>query len=207
MKPRTLVLTVAVTAIAVTPGARAQSQADQPFVAGGTIDIHLDRGDYEIRAAPDDHVRLTLTGSTGKAAVNVATNGNHAVVTVKNTPRNFRCVIEVPKVSDILLRLSAGDLDIAEIIGNKDIESKAGDMKIAAGDPGEYASVHASAKAGDVSPGPFAPPSPKKRGISGAASVVLGSPKGGFIGRSVNWTGQGKYKLHARVGAGDLQLR
>ena len=179
-------------AIAVPALAHAQTKtADKAFVTGGKVDIHLDAGDYEVRAAPDNHVRVTMTGRTGNATVDVVVAGTRADVTVKDTSHtNFKCVIEVPKVSDVAIRLSAGDLDVQEIAGSKDIESTAGDVRIVVGNADDYGKVDASVKVGDLSPGPFG-----------------GSKKEGLISQSVSWSGKGKYTLRASLGAGDLKLK
>ena len=171
-------------------GAHAQTKsAEKAFVSGGKVDIHLDAGDYEVRAAADNHVRVTMTGRTGNATVDVAVDGKHADVTVRSTSRtNFKCVIEVPKVSDVAIRLSAGDLDVGEITGSKDIESTAGDVRIAVGNPDEYASVDASVSVGDLSGGPF------------------GKADGSFIAHSIKKSGKGKHTFRAHLGAGDLKL-
>ena len=178
-------------AIAVPALAHAQTKtADKAFVTGGKVDIHLDAGDYEVRGASDNHIRVTMTGRTGNATVDVAVAGGHADVTVKGTAHtNFKCIIEVPKVSDVAIRLNAGDLDVGAIAGSKDIESTAGDVRIAVGRTDDYAKVDASVKVGDLSAGPFG-----------------GSKKEGFISQSVNWSGKGKYTLRASLGAGDLKL-
>ena len=82
-------------AIAVPALVHAQTKtADKAFVTGGKVDIHLDAGDYEVRAAPDNHVRVTMTGNTGSATVEVAVAGAHADVTVKGTSHtNFKGII------------------------------------------------------------------------------------------------------------------
>ena len=164
--------------------------ADRTFVAGGKVDIHLDAGDYEVRAASDNHVRVTMTGRTGDATVDVAIAGTHADVTVRNTSHtNFTCVIEVPKVSDVAIRLSAGDLRVGDITGSKDIESTAGDVSIAVGNSAAYASVDAAVRIGDLSTGPF----------DGSQS--------GLLGHELRWTGKGKHTLRAHLGVGDLKLQ
>jgi hypothetical protein len=185
------VLTAFAVAIALPALVHAQTKtAEKAFVPGGKVDVHLDAGDYEVRAAPDNHIRVTMTGNTGSATVEVAIAGAHADVTVKGTSHtNFKCVIEVPKVADVAIRLSAGDLTVGEIAGSKDIESTAGDMRIAVGRLDDYGKVDASVKIGDLSPGPFG-----------------GSKKEGFVSQSVNWSGKGKYTLRATLGAGDLKL-
>ena len=190
MTTRAITAAVIAAAIAVPALAHAQIRtADKSFVSAGKIDIHLDAGAYEVRAAPDNHVRVTMSGNTRNASVDVTIAGTHADVTVTNTSHsNFKCVIEVPKVSDVAIRLSAGDLKVAEIAGSKDIETTAGDVKIAAGDPDSYSKVDASVRIGDLSAGPF------------------GNTKGSFLSKSVNWSGKGTHTLRAKLGVGDLKL-
>jgi hypothetical protein len=170
--------------------AHAQTKsADQAFVSGGKVDIHLDAGDYEVRAASDNHVRVTMTGRTGSATVDVAVDGRHADVTVRHTSRtSFKCIVEVPKISDVAIRLSAGDLDVGTITGSKDIQSTAGDVRIAVGNLDEYANVDASVSVGDLSGGPF------------------GDADGQFISHSIKKTGKGKHTFRVHLGAGDLKL-
>jgi hypothetical protein len=177
-------------ALAAPEAAEAQTKsADKAFVSGGKVDIHLDAGDYEVRAASDNHVRVTMTGRTGSATVDVTVAGSHADVTVRNTSfTNFKCLIEVPKVSDVAIRLSAGDLEVGPITGSKDIESTAGDVRIAVGNPDDYSSIDAAVTVGDLSGGPF------------------GSAEGSFIAHSIKKTGKGRRTFRAHLGAGDLKL-
>ena len=185
------IIGVVICAVAAPAQAQDQSKsADRTFVSGGKVDVHLDAGDYEVRAAADNHVRVMLTGNTGNATVAVDIAGPHADVTVRNTSRtNFHCVIEVPKTSDVAVRLSAGDLNVGPINGSKDIESTAGDVKIAVGSPDDYSSVDASVSVGDLSGGPF------------------GSPDGGIVSHAIKKTGKGRRTLRVHLGAGDLALR
>jgi len=55
-----------------------------------------------------------------------ATEGTSARVKSKDTPRNFRATIEVPAQADLVIHLTAGELVIEPIAGNKDINSSAG---------------------------------------------------------------------------------
>jgi len=164
-------------------------KADKPFVAAGSIEMHLDAGSYTVRVAPDEHIRISIGGNTGNAVAELTTNGAHANLTVRDTPHNnFRATVEVPQTADLTLHLSAGNLDIAAITGNKDIESKAGNVTISVPNPNDYGSVDASVKVGDVNAGPF-----------GNSSSGL-SPH-------LTWSGPGKYKLRASLGAGNLELK
>ena len=162
--------------------------ADKAFVSGGKINCDLSGGGYEIKTAADNHIRVAVGGNTGDAKVDVTVNGSSADVKVKDTPHsNFRAVIEVPATADLVVRLSGGELKIAAITGNKDVESYAGNVEIAAGDPNNYAQVDAAVKAGELNASPF------------------GGSKSGLM-QEFTWSGSGKYTLRAHLGAGNLTI-
>ena len=73
------------------------------------------------------------------------------------------------------------------IRGNKDIEMHAGDVDIDVGRPEDYKHVDAALWAGDLTATPFH------------------VNKGGLF-RSFDWNGNGPYRLHAHLMAGDLRL-
>ena len=100
--------------------------------------------------------------------------------------------IEVPKTSDLIVRLSGGNLVLSGITGNKDIDSVAGNAEIAIGDLNDYASMEATVKAGDLNVGAF----------TGAKT----EDSFGLLHRA-SWSGKGTYKLRANLGAGNLVLR
>jgi len=181
-------ITLALAAVALLIGA---PNVDKPFVTGGAIVMQLSGGEYEIVPATDNHIRVTLSGNIGNTKTDVHIDGEHAGITVSNTPNhgNFHARIEVPKNSDLKLSLSAGDLTVGAIRGNKNIEATAGDVKIDVGNTADYAAADASVRVGDLSGGPF------------------GEAKGSFISKSLTWSGKGKYTFHAKLGAGDLTLR
>ena len=162
---------------------------EKPFASGGKIDMQLSGGSYEIRPAASNHIRVTLGGNPGNAKVDLTTSSTHADVKVKDTPgNNFQATIEVPRAADLVVRLTGGNLVIAAITGNKDVESYAGNVQIAVGDPKEYSSVDATVKAGDINAG------------------VFGGSKSGLF-QQFKWSGPGKYTLRAHLGAGNLELR
>jgi hypothetical protein len=173
-----------------------QSQAEgpgkvteKPFASGGKIEMQLSAGGYTVRPGDGNAIRVTLSGNAGATKVDVTTGEAQASVSVKETPsNNFQATIDVPKNADLVIRLSAGELKVEAIDGNKDIESNAGNVDIVTGDSKDYASVDASVKAGDLTAGPF------------------GESQSGLF-RSLTWTGQGKYTLRARLLAGNLTLR
>ena len=101
---------------------------------------------------------------------------------------NFRAVIEVPRKTDLRVRMTAGDLHVGDVEGNKDIEVRAGSLELSALRPQDYARADFSVRIGDV-----------------IAPIVKEAKSG--LWRSFRTYGPGKYRLHAHVGVGDLTLR
>jgi hypothetical protein len=164
-------------------------KAEKPFAAGGSIEMQLDGGNYEIRPASGDRIRISFGGNAGSAMADVTTVGTHANLAIKDTPHNnFKATVEVPQTSDLVLHLTGGNLEMAAITGNKEIDSKAGNVTVAVIDSNDYSSVDASVAMGNLEAGPFG------RADSG-------------VGNHFTWSGRGKYTLNAKLGAGNLELK
>ena len=164
-------------------------KTEKPFASGGKIEMQLEGGNYEIRPATGDQIRVSFKGNYEGATSDVAINGTQATVSVKNTPHsNFNAILEVPKTVDVKIHLAAGNLEMAALTGNKDIDSGAGNMEISVGNPQEYGSVDASNKAGNLEASPF------------------GKSDSGLM-KHITWAGTGKYTLRASLGAGNLELK
>jgi hypothetical protein len=180
--------------VAAIPALQAQyGVTEKIFVSAGRIEMQLGAGSYTIRPASDTHIRVTIGDDSGRARVSLTTNATRATVAVTDTPsENFQATIEVPKVSDLIIRLSGGNFVLSGITGNKDIDSLAGNTEISIGDPNEYGSMEATVKAGELNIGAF----------SGAKT----EDSFGLLHRA-SWSGKGKYTLRANLGAGNLVLR
>jgi hypothetical protein len=164
-------------------------KVDKPFAAAGSIEMQLDGGDYIIRAGPDERIRVSFTGNTGNAAADLETNGTHAKLAIRDTPHNnFQATVEIPAKADLTVHLSGGNLEVAAITGNKDIDSTAGNVGIVIPNSNDYGNVDAGVKAGNLDAGPFGDSS------SGLAPHL-------------KWTGSGKYTLRVSLGAGNLELK
>ena len=192
MKPRPILATVllmaATAAAQSTPG-----RVEQTFHNDGSVKMDLEAGDYEVRAGASDKVVIRYITRTPeqlkRVDVRINATGRYAKVIISNAPHNdFHAIIEVPPHTGLTIRLSAGDLDVNGIEGDKDIESHAGDLEIDVVRAEQYGSVDAAVKAGDLS------------------APAFQVSKGGLF-RSFRWNGPGKYRLHASLGAGDLKLR
>ena len=164
------------------------SPAEKDFVSGGRIEIRLESGDYDIRASTDNRIHVRWNEASG-ARVKLTTNGKSADLRVENTPHNnFHATIEVPALADVRIRLTAGNLSVSGIKGDKDIELNAGNLNISVGSSSDWGDVDASVTAGDLN------------------APAFQEVRGGLF-RSFKWKGPGKYRLHVHAMAGDINLR
>lgn len=166
------------------------SPAEKEFVSGGKVEMTLESGDYKIRASADNRIHVRWNEASAKGVrVKLTTNGKSADVRVENTPHdNFHAIIEVPALADVRVRLTAGNVEMAGIKGDKDIEANAGNLNISVGSSSDWGEVDASVTAGDLN------------------APAFQEARGGLF-RSFKWKGPGKYKLHVRLMAGDVNLR
>jgi hypothetical protein len=167
-----------------------KSPVSAKFAAAGKIRMDICPGGVNIVGVGDDQIRVAYDsnryGTNVKVRIHVS--GDHADLIVSRCPHhNFEFSVEVPRSSDLYVRMLAGDLNVKGITGNKDVELHFGQLTIDAGEPNQYSHVDGSVMSGDLEAPPF--------DVS----------KGGLF-RSFEHTGTGQYRLHAHVGAGELDL-
>ena len=164
---------------------------EQDFKAGGNLKLELSAADYTIRGTQDAKIRVWVTAKDPDKVKDVkfstATAGGNGKLKITGPHNDIQYTIELPSRLDLTVRLYAGDLNLAGIEGSKDIEIHAGDLNLNVGNPQDYRDVDLSVLVGDLNAGPFAV---NKSGI----------------GRKYHQTSSGRYKLHAHVGAGDLNV-
>jgi hypothetical protein len=165
---------------------------ERNFAPGGTVKMDLAAGEYVIRpGASADKVNVRWrTDKPEKAEhvrVTVEVEGSECRIVARGPRNSFHVEVELPSRADLHVHLSAGDINVRGIEGNKNIECRAGDITVDIGRADDYGPVDASVRIGDFE----APP--------------LGASKGGFA-RKFKWQGPGKYALHAHVGVGSLSF-
>jgi len=199
---RTSFLLATALALSVASGA-AQTKLDvkdienHPFTAdfnsGGKLRMYLRSGDFHIVGGSDNRITVRITGRNAYRAsdmrVQLEGSNNSADLTVSGGPKNdLEVTIEVPRKTGLYVRMSAGNLELQHVTGDKDAELHAGELVIEVGDPSDYSRVDASVYSGGLEASPF------------------GESHGGLF-RSFHKEGNGRYHLHAHVGAGDLTLQ
>ena len=169
----------------------ASEPLDTEFVDGGEITIQLSAGEHRITASRDSHIRVSWrlddNYDDGDVDARTVINGAEARLELDGPRKNFRTVIEVPQNSNLIVRLSAGELDVEKVTGDKDIRLRAGDLSIEVGDAKDFAHVEGSLWAGDISAGPF-------------------NIEAEGLFRSIEYVGEGERTLRFHLYAGDVDL-
>jgi hypothetical protein len=155
------------------------------------LEIELGSGDYQIVASASDSIAVVYDDANVEAArkVEVQIGSGHGQNHLKivGPKSNFHAVIEVPRKTDMRVRMNTGGLRVGDVEGNKDIEVLAGNLELNSLRPQDYAQADFSVRIGDV----YAP--------------LFNTAKSG-LWRSFKTAGPGKYRLHAHVGVGDMTL-
>ena len=139
------------------------------------------------------HVSCT-SGSEGDAErIRIRLQGNQddetlTIVGDLREGNNVRVRIEVPRKTSLRVEMSAGEVKVEEIAGDKDIDLYAGRIAISSTRPWDYRSVDVSVSVGSVK------------------APVYGAEKGGFFRSITKETAAGEYSLHAHVIAGEIAL-
>lgn len=165
-------------------------EVERKFVSGGTVRLELDAGDYEIIGSREERIRVTWDDKENDSDVSLRIDSAASRATLRtDTPWHdgAKIRIELPRRTNIVVKLSAGDLDISGIEGSKDVSAGAGDVKIGVGSRDQYRYVNASVRVGELNADPF---HVNKDGLF----------------RSFEWTGKGTYELRAHLTVGDLRL-
>ena len=163
------------------------------FVPAGQVELRVRYGDVHISPAQDSQISITYTLHSNhtdfihKVEPRFEVKGSNATLTLK-APRKGAVDVDlkVPAQTDVYLRLSAGDVTLGPIEGNKDVETHAGDIDIDVAREASYGPVDASTHAGDV-------------------AAPFGKPHG-WIGNSLKYQGAGAYRIHAHTFAGDVRF-
>ncbi len=160
------------------------------FRSGGALKMDLCSSGVKVVGVDKPRLRVAYDSKKdmSKVSVRLKSSGSEGIVEIDNCPHeDFRITIEVPRTSDLYVRMAAGQLDIDDVTGSKDLKMHAGEMNVELGRAEDYASVEASVMTGEVD------------------APIYNVNKGGLF-RSIERKGPGRYRLSAHVGAGQVSL-
>jgi hypothetical protein len=171
---------------------RAKESLERAFSQNGRVRMDLAAGEYHISGSPDGRIRLEWSvrdpAHLARVRARAEVRDRDAIITTDGpTNKGLNVAIQVPRQADLHVRLTAGELRIEGIQGNKDVELHAGEVRIDVGRAEDYHNVDASVWAGEIRAVPF---QVHKEGLF----------------RSFDWRGKGPYRLHAKLKAGELRL-
>ena len=163
------------------------------FAAGGKLRMRVRSGEVRVIGTEQNAISVEVSGKKAKEArdLRVRLDERHGAsdLRISGGPRNdITLTIRIPKNTDLYARVPFGEVRVDDVSGNKDIEVHAGELTVSVGSPADYAHVDASVVSGELDGEPF------------------GESHGGLF-RSFRKDGNGKYRLHAHLGAGQLTLR
>lgn len=192
-----LVVLFAPLSLAQTNKIEVSSLSDHPFQvdypSGSQLSIRVRSGDVRVVGSAENKVTVKVDAKDPDKAREVTVRferlDNSAELRISGGPKNDLWItVEVPKSTGLFVRMPAGQLEISNVTGDKDVQLHAGELIVGVGNPADYSHVDASVTTGGLEAPPF------------------GESHGGLF-RSFQKSGNGKYKLHAHVGVGDLTLR
>jgi len=162
------------------------------FSSNGNLRLHIRSGDVRVEGSEGEKIVVSCQSrkSQDLRAVHISftSSGKDGDLNISGGPHNdLQIVVQIPKRSNLWLRMPAGELHVKGVRGSKDVEVHAGDVTVDVGHPDDYDHVDASVNAGELDADAFH------------------INKGGLF-RSFSRSGPGNFRMHAHVGAGQLTL-
>ena len=163
------------------------------FEAGRKLKLHVRSGEIRIIGTSENRISVDVSGANAHAArkvkVRFERGKNSSELRVCGGPRSdLTITIRIPSDTDLYARVPFGEVHVENLTNNQDVELHAGELTIDVGDAADYAQVHASVLTGELDAEPF------------------DESRAGLF-RSFKTKGNGRYRLHAHVGAGELTLQ
>jgi hypothetical protein len=163
------------------------------FAPGGRLQLEVQSGDVWISGSDTNKISIHYEGrrqnDISDVVVRCKKTGSNAALEISGGPRKeFQIRIEIPRETELHVRMPFGELNIAGVRGGKDASLYAGQLTMEIGDPQDYAQIEASVLTGELD------------------LSALRVDKGGLF-RSYKKDGPGKYRLYAHVGSGEIALR
>ncbi len=158
------------------------------FMPGGTIDLDLSAGGFEIRGTTENQIKVEVDrGDFSATHCQVHVSGSNANVRLDGPANNFHAIVYVPQQSNLKVNQTVGELRISKVEGDKYVGLNIGQIRIDMAPTEKIKSVDAAVTIGSVRARPWGP------------------GKGGFF-RSFRTGGKGSYTVNAHLDIGDIEL-
>ncbi len=168
---------------------------DAPLRSSATLTIDSRPAGMEIVGTDHETIHVSCTADYTESAtgirLRISGTANHAKLTITGAYMkhgNLKIRVEVPRKTNLGVQMSAGEVKVDEVVGDKDIELHAGQISISSAREWNYRNVNASVDIGEVD------------------ARVYGMDKGGFFRVFRKENADGEYRLHAHVTTGQIDL-
>jgi hypothetical protein len=170
-----------------------QQKFEANLTSGASLRLHLHEGDFRVVGSDSEKISVRVAGKNAEQAkqikIRLKRSDGDVDLKLSHVPKKeLQVTIEIPRSTNLYARMRGGDLSVEGVVGDKNLELTGGDLTIQVGSPEDYSHVDLSVRFGDVTGAQF------------------GDPKG-WLGNAVRKEGNGRYRLHAHVMAGDLVLK
>jgi DUF4097 and DUF4098 domain-containing protein YvlB len=168
---------------------------DAPLRPGAVLTVHSRPAGLEIVGTDQAaiHVSCTSGNEVDAQRIHIRFKGNQDDETLTiagdlHKEDNVRVRIEVPRKTSLRVEMSAGEVKVEEIAGDKEINLYAGQITISSTRAWDYRKVDVSVTIGEVN------------------APVYGAQKGGFFRGITKENANGEFSLHAHVLTGQIDL-
>jgi hypothetical protein len=130
------------------------------FASRGQLELRIRPAEIHIIGSDEDRVVVRVGGWQGLDSKDVGArfekHGSAGVLEITGGARNDMSItVQVPKESNLVVRVFAGDVEVRDIVGDKDLELNFGALRIGVGGATGYSTVKASVSSGEIDAKPF----------------------------------------------------
>ena len=168
---------------------------DAPLRPRAVLTVHSRPAGLEIVGTDQAAIHVSCTsgdeGDAQRIRIRFKGNQDDETLTIAGDLRkgdNVRVRIEVPRKTSLRVEMSAGEVKVEEIAGDKEINLYAGQITISSTRAWDYRKVDVSVTIGEVN------------------APVYGAQKGGFFRGITKENANGEFSLHAHVLTGQIDL-
>jgi hypothetical protein len=169
----------------------------RPMQSRAVLIIDSKPAGLQIVGTDREAIHVSCTAGNDETARDIAfhfsSTANGGKLSIENAHfqhgnNNVEIRIEVPRRTNLSIRMFAGEVRVEEVKGDKDIDLGAGQITISSIHDGDYRSVNASVSVGAVQ------------------ARAFGANKGGFFRSFSRKNSSGDYRLQAHVTTGEIDL-
>src|SRR5262249_11829939 len=130
------------------------------YLSGRQLSLHLRSGDVRVVGGSENKVSVRVDDKDVEKACEVrvtfdCSEHSGGLRVLGGSRNDIQIIVEVPKDTGFYVRMLAGELEISNVAGDKDVQLHAGELIVHVGNPADYSYVDASVVTGGLEALPF----------------------------------------------------